>query len=92
VLTKVYNIHIVVHGTTEITADVNGQDPYALPKQLGIYQEIETPLSAMTNEVIINRIVANRQVYEARNKRKQEKAALEEKLLAEERQKNSARS
>ena len=50
----------------------------------GIYVEVETPFSYMGTETIIQRIVENRQLYEARNRRKQEKAALEEKMLASE--------
>jgi ethanolamine-phosphate cytidylyltransferase len=88
VLEKVYKVDVVIHGKTETLPDVDGQDPYALPKKLGLYFEIETAYSELTTNMIIERILRNRQVYEARNRRKAEKAALEEKLLIEERAKN----
>jgi hypothetical protein len=40
---------------------------------LGIYRELTSPLPDLTTEVIIDRIIENRRLYEARNKRKQEK-------------------
>ena len=87
VLEKVYKVDVVVHGKTDVLPDLDNQDPYALPKQMGIYSEVETPYSDISTDTIIERIVLNRKLYEARNRRKQEKAAIEEKLLLEERQK-----
>jgi ethanolamine-phosphate cytidylyltransferase len=40
--------------------DMDGKDPYDLPKKLGIYQEIDTPNSTITTEGIITRIIENR--------------------------------
>ena len=86
VLEKVFNVDMVIHGKTDVLPDLDGGDPYALPKERGIYLEVETPFSsALGTDTIIERIVQNRKLYEARNRRKQEKAALEEKLLLEER-------
>jgi ethanolamine-phosphate cytidylyltransferase len=90
VLEKVYKVDVVVHGKTDILPDVDGNDPYALPKSLGIYREIETPFCSISTDTVIERIVQNRMQYEARNRRKQEKARIEEKLLLEERQKKAA--
>ena len=75
-----------MHGKTEVFLDLDGSDPYRLPKELGIYTEIETEYSSLKTDDIIERIVHNRTLYEARNRRKQEKALIEEKLLAEEKQ------
>lgn len=80
---KLYKVSVVVHGKTEVLPDLDGKDPYELSKQLGIYQEIETEYSGLKTEQIIDRIVQNRALYELRNKRKQEKAILEEKLQRE---------
>jgi ethanolamine-phosphate cytidylyltransferase len=86
VLEKLYKVDVVVHGKTETFPDLDGSDPYELPKQQGIYTEIETEYSGLKTDDIIERIVHNRTLYEARNQRKREKALLEEKLLAQEKQ------
>ncbi|KAJ3142582.1 Ethanolamine-phosphate cytidylyltransferase [Irineochytrium annulatum] len=83
VLETVFKVSLVVHGTTECEPDVDGRDPYALPKELRIYQEMPSPRGDVTTEAIIDRIIQNRKLYEARNKRKQEKALLEAKMLSE---------
>ncbi|KAI9333306.1 hypothetical protein BDR26DRAFT_868537 [Obelidium mucronatum] len=87
VLSKICNVAVVCHGKGDKYAfDLDGKDPYALPKELGIYKEIETDLSDISTETIIDRIIANRKLYEARNRRKLEKAALEEQMLEEQKQ------
>ena len=43
-----FNVSLVCHGlTTEVKPDVDGQDPYALPKSLGIYQVVDSGLKIM---------------------------------------------
>lgn len=84
VLHKVYSIDLVVHGITPSAEDLDGNDPYALPKSLGIYKQIETPFPELTTNNIIQRIIDHRKVYEERNRRKAEKAAAEAKMEAEE--------
>ena len=38
-----FNVSVVCHGlTTEVKPDIDGQDPYALPKSLGIYQIVDS--------------------------------------------------
>ncbi|KAJ3345913.1 hypothetical protein HDU83_003586 [Entophlyctis luteolus] len=81
VLTKVYNVDIVCHPkNTPVVLDVNGNDPYKVPKAQGLFLEIETTLSEVTTETVIQRILANRELYEARNARKLEKTALEDEM------------
>ncbi|KAI9002660.1 hypothetical protein BC832DRAFT_560564 [Gaertneriomyces semiglobifer] len=86
VLEKVYKVHTVVHGSTDIDRDVGGSDPYKLPKELGIFVQIESPNADLTTDAIVQRIIEHRKVYEERNRRKAEKAALEAAL--EEAEKN----
>ncbi|PKC14170.1 Nucleotidylyl transferase [Rhizophagus irregularis] len=81
VLSKVYKVDIVAHGNTPSLPDVNGKDPYELPKALGIYVEIENPSAEITTDGIINRIIEHRKMYEERQARKNEKAKLEEERL-----------
>jgi len=65
-------IQVVVHGDDAVPSGPNGEDPYELPKKLGIYHEVKsTP--GMTTTDIINRIVENRLKYEKRNKSKEAK-------------------
>ncbi|CAI2177311.1 13007_t:CDS:2, partial [Funneliformis geosporum] len=77
VLSKVYKVDIVAHGNTPSLPDLNGKDPYEIPKELGIYVEIENPSAELTTTKIIERIIEHRKMYEERQARKNEKAKLE---------------
>ncbi|KAJ2761008.1 choline phosphate cytidylyltransferase [Coemansia nantahalensis] len=77
VLEDVYHVDVVVHGASDHHADIDGADPYSLPKQLGIYQEVDHPSIGLTTSAIIERIVENRQVYIERQARKAKKAVAE---------------
>lgn len=66
-------ISVVVHGKVPASPDINGSDPYSVPKELGIYEEVDTELPEMTSERIIDRILAHRQAYEERNRKKEAK-------------------
>ena len=66
-------ISIVVHGTHPAEPDVDGRDPYGLPKQRGIYHEVNTPYSYLSTNTYIERIVKNRRAYEERNRKKKAK-------------------
>lgn len=68
-----YKIAEVVHGKTAVHPDANSQDPYKIAKDLGIYVEVDHPFSYLTSDVIIERIVSNRQKYEERNRKKEAK-------------------
>ncbi|KAG0256782.1 Ethanolamine-phosphate cytidylyltransferase [Actinomortierella ambigua] len=90
VLEKVYKVDLVVHGNTPSLKDLNGEDPYKLPKERGIYIEIENPQNSVTTESIIDRIIAHRKVYEDRQRRKEQKALLEREAEAAEKAAKSA--
>ncbi|KAI8877743.1 Nucleotidylyl transferase [Backusella circina FSU 941] len=79
-----YKVAVVAHGNSDLEKDMDGKDPYALPKELGIYTEIDTPNSTITTEGIITRIIENRKIFEERQRRKNQKAALERQKEAEE--------
>lgn len=57
-----YKISVVAHGNSHLEEDMDGKDPYELPKKLGILTEIDTPNSTITTEGIINRIIENRKM------------------------------
>ncbi|KAF9213232.1 Ethanolamine-phosphate cytidylyltransferase [Podila verticillata] len=84
VLEKVYKVNVVVHGNTPSLNDKDGQDPYQLAKDRGIYVEIDNPQNSVTTESIIDRIITHRKVYEERQRRKEQKAALEREAEAAE--------
>lgn len=86
-----FNITCVVHGKTAIDPDTNEQDPYALPKQMGIYREVETRFAYLSTETLVERILSRRQAFEERNRKKQAKelAAIQ---AAEERAKSAVAS
>jgi len=77
VLEKVYKVDVVVHGNTPSLDDTNGQDPYQLAKDRGIYVEIDNPQNSVTTESIIERIITHRKLFEERQRRKEQKAILE---------------
>eukprot|EP01117_Protostelium_nocturnum_P000886 TRINITY_DN11224_c0_g1_i1.p1 TRINITY_DN11224_c0_g1~~TRINITY_DN11224_c0_g1_i1.p1 ORF type:complete len:376 (+),score=122.75 TRINITY_DN11224_c0_g1_i1:91-1218(+) len=72
-------IHVVVHGTSEDArsgTNKPSEDPYQAAKELGIYQTISSP-STTTTSNIIDRIIENRNSFEARNKKKEAKEIAE---------------
>lgn len=68
-----FNISLVVHGKTDIDPDTDQADPYKLPKEMGIYREVETRFAYLTTEVLVQRILGRRKLYEERNRKKQAK-------------------
>ncbi|CAF4330667.1 unnamed protein product, partial [Rotaria sp. Silwood2] len=54
--------------------DIDGHDPYEVPKGLGKFQQIDSG-NSMTTQDIITRIINNRLTYEKRNKKKEAKEA-----------------
>uniref|UniRef100_A0AC35U7B2 Ethanolamine-phosphate cytidylyltransferase n=1 Tax=Rhabditophanes sp. KR3021 TaxID=114890 RepID=A0AC35U7B2_9BILA len=67
-----FNISVVVNGKIDHHKTLDGIDPYALPKKLGIYEAVDSG-NNMTTEIIIERIIENRMAFESRNKSKEKK-------------------
>lgn len=65
---KTLNISIVVQGSYQKNILETDVDAYAIPKSLGIYQEIHGNIQLNT-EIIVERIIRNRQEYIERNER-----------------------
>ncbi|KAJ3001321.1 UNVERIFIED_CONTAM: Ethanolamine-phosphate cytidylyltransferase [Siphonaria sp. JEL0065] len=85
VLSKVAKVSVVCHALgVPYALDVNGVDPFKVPKALGIFEEIEFLLSNMTTQTVIDRITVNRAMYEARQAKKLGKAVVEAELLKKE--------
>ena len=68
----------MIHGKTNISPDEDGSDPYEEPKRQDKFKIIDSG-NSLTNEKLVQRILARRLDYEARNakKEKKEKAAFE---------------
>ncbi|XP_058075217.1 ethanolamine-phosphate cytidylyltransferase isoform X1 [Magnolia sinica] len=60
-----FNISLVVHGTVAENNDFQKAkgNPYAVPIDMGIYQQLESPLD-ITTSTIIKRIVSNHEAYQ----------------------------
>ncbi|KAI0229535.1 Ethanolamine-phosphate cytidylyltransferase [Lamellibrachia satsuma] len=71
-LMNYYNIHLVVHGSTPVTPNPDGSDPFAVPKRMGKFKVIESGCE-LRSEKIIDRIIKNRLLYEERNRKKEAK-------------------
>ena len=64
-------IAFVVHGSNETPVpDVDGTDPYALPRRLGIYRTVQSPRELTTGD-IVRRLIENRAAFEKRNREKE---------------------
>lgn len=87
-MVRTMNISLVVHGShfdmEQLGTDI-GLDAYSVPKELGIYQEVDSK-SNLTVMGILDRIVTNRELYLKRNnkKTKQEAAYLDNKQYVQE--------
>eukprot|EP00760_Papus_ankaliazontas_P027208 PhM_4_TR3215/c0_g1_i1/m.79794/K00967/PCYT2; ethanolamine-phosphate cytidylyltransferase len=73
------NVNVVVHGNVYEGTTLE-RDAYSVPKKLGIYQEIDAG-SELTTDSLIERIVKQREAFEARNavKAVKDKKALDNK-------------
>ncbi|XP_060172251.1 ethanolamine-phosphate cytidylyltransferase-like isoform X2 [Lycium barbarum] len=74
-----YVDEVIIGAPWEVTQDMGRQDPYAVPKSMGIFQVIESPKDITTSSVA-QRIIANHEIYVKRNTKK---AASEKKFYAE---------
>jgi len=80
-LIKTMNISLVVNGNVHYSVHLNTtQDPYEIPKKMGIYRQIQSP-STLTTEEIVDRIIKNRSSFEKRysTKAKKEEQYFEQK-------------
>lgn len=68
-----FNISLVVHGTVAEDNDFQKEEgnPYEIPKSMGIFQVLDSPLD-ITTSTIIKRIVSNHEAYQKRNEKKAE--------------------
>ncbi|KAF9347034.1 Ethanolamine-phosphate cytidylyltransferase [Mortierella sp. AD094] len=57
-----YRVNLVVRGSTPSSNDIDGQDPYRLAKERGIFVQLEEPPYSVTTESIVYRILKNRQL------------------------------
>lgn len=70
-LLTTFNISLVVSGTVHETRSRDSeQKRYAVPQEQGIFRRLESP-DAMTSAKLIERIMANRAQFEARQARKE---------------------
>ncbi|XP_066922950.1 ethanolamine-phosphate cytidylyltransferase-like isoform X2 [Clytia hemisphaerica] len=65
-----FKVNAVAHGTTRITADVDGTDPYEIPKKLNIFHTVESG-NPLTTADIVQRIIRHKLEFETRNKKKE---------------------
>ncbi|XP_076888628.1 ethanolamine-phosphate cytidylyltransferase-like [Bidens hawaiensis] len=67
-----FNISLVVHGTvSEVNYSPNAkEDPYRVPKSMGIFRTLESPKNITTTSVA-ERIKANHEIYQKRNAKKE---------------------
>ncbi|XP_041077549.1 ethanolamine-phosphate cytidylyltransferase-like isoform X1 [Polyodon spathula] len=67
-----FKVDLVCHGKTEVILDKDNSDPYAEPKRRGIFRVIESG-NELTTDTIVERIIKNRLLFEARNQKKEAK-------------------
>jgi len=85
------NVKVVAQGSMTKNSDFEGdetdkgEDPYAVPKRLGVYKTIQSPRQLMTINVV-ERIITNRVKYIKRNEVRSKKEAtyLQSKMFVEE--------
>ena len=67
-----FNVSVVCHGKTDVMPDVDGQDPYAIPKREGKFVMVDSS-NSLTTEMLVQRILSRRLDYEERNSKKEAK-------------------
>ncbi|XP_066560675.1 ethanolamine-phosphate cytidylyltransferase isoform X2 [Amia ocellicauda] len=67
-----FKVDLVCHGKTEVFPDKDGSDPYAQPKKRGIFLTVDSG-NDLTTDDIVQRIIKNRLLFEARNQKKEAK-------------------
>uniref|UniRef100_A0A3Q4IF73 ethanolamine-phosphate cytidylyltransferase n=1 Tax=Neolamprologus brichardi TaxID=32507 RepID=A0A3Q4IF73_NEOBR len=69
---RLSGVDLVCHGKTEIYPDKDGSDPYAEPRRKGILRTVDSG-NSLTTDAIVQRIIKNRLLFEARNQKKEAK-------------------
>ncbi|GAA6097572.1 ethanolamine-phosphate cytidylyltransferase-like [Tachysurus ichikawai] len=67
-----FKVDLVCHGKTEVFPDRDGSDPYAVPMRKGILRIVDSR-NTLTTDDIVQRIIKNRLLFEARNQKKEAK-------------------
>uniref|UniRef100_A0A8C5B9F2 ethanolamine-phosphate cytidylyltransferase n=1 Tax=Gadus morhua TaxID=8049 RepID=A0A8C5B9F2_GADMO len=67
-----FKVDLVCHGKTNIYPCTDGMDPYAEPRRKGIWRTVDSG-SSLTTDAIVQRIIKNRLLFEARNQKKEAK-------------------
>ncbi|XP_041735056.1 ethanolamine-phosphate cytidylyltransferase-like isoform X1 [Coregonus clupeaformis] len=67
-----FKVDLVCHGKTEVHPDKDGSDPYAEPRRKGILHTVDS-MNSLTTDDIVQRIIKNRLLFEARNQKKEAK-------------------
>eukprot|EP01127_Copromyxa_protea_P007872 TRINITY_DN1788_c0_g1_i2.p1 TRINITY_DN1788_c0_g1~~TRINITY_DN1788_c0_g1_i2.p1 ORF type:complete len:350 (-),score=97.59 TRINITY_DN1788_c0_g1_i2:91-1140(-) len=78
-LIEAQGIHVVVEGSVVDSAYLDDKDAdtaFNYPKEIGIYQKLSSPSNITTSD-IVTRIIANRQAFIERNKKKEAKEIAE---------------
>lgn len=77
-----FNVDIVVRGKTSYNSCADSTDPFEVPKQMGIYHEVDSE-NDMSTQKIVARIIANSITFRERNKKKEAKEMRNMKLMEE---------
>ncbi|KAK6312347.1 hypothetical protein J4Q44_G00180110 [Coregonus suidteri] len=69
-----FKVDLECHGKTEVHPDKDGSDPYAVtePRRKGILHTVDS-MNSLTTDDIVQRIIKNRLLFEARNQKKEAK-------------------
>ncbi|TRY85504.1 hypothetical protein DNTS_016008, partial [Danionella cerebrum] len=67
-----FKVDLVCHGQTQVFLDRDGSDPYAVPRKMGILRMVDSG-NSLTTDNIVQRIIKNRLMFEARNQKKEAK-------------------
>ncbi|KAM6957504.1 ethanolamine-phosphate cytidylyltransferase-like [Aplochiton taeniatus] len=67
-----FKVDLVCHGKTEVFPDKDGSDPYTVPRRKGILRTVDST-NSLTTDHIVQRIIKNRLLFEARNQKKEAK-------------------
>jgi ethanolamine-phosphate cytidylyltransferase len=76
-LIRMMHISKVVHGVVhDVVKFKDVDDPYVVPKEMGIFEVIDSPYCYLSTDGVIGRILENYRLYSARNRRKESKEVI----------------